>query len=98
VANCYRWDGPDLLIQLKLQPRSSRDEFVGPQDDRLRVRITAPPVDGKANSHLVAWLAKQFGVGKSSVAIETGQSSPFKRVRIRAPAQLPTFIAPPRPP
>ena len=96
MGDCYRWDGRDLLIQLKLQPRSSRDEFVGPQGGRLRVRITAPPVDGKANSHLVAWLAKQFGVGKSSVAIEAGQSSRFKRVRIRAPAQLPTVIAPAR--
>ena len=92
----YSWEGRDLLLQIKLQPRSSRDEFAGPHDDRLRVRITAPPVDGKANSHLVAWLAKQFGVGKSSVAIEAGQSSRFKRVRIRAPAQLPTVIAPAR--
>jgi hypothetical protein len=94
VPGWYRWEGRDLLLQLKLHPRSSRDEFAGPHDDRLRVRITAPPVDGKANSHLVAWLARQFGVGKSSVVIEAGQTSRLKRVRIRAPAQVPPIIAP----
>lgn len=91
----YRWEGRDLLLQLKLQPRSSRDEFAGLHGDRLRVRITAPPVDGKANSHLVAWLARQFGVGKSYVVIEAGQTSRLKRVRISAPAQVPAIITQP---
>ena len=90
----YRWEGRDLLLQLKLQPRSSRDEFAGPHDDRLRVRITAPPVGGKANEHLVAWLARQFGVGKSSVVVEAGQTSRLKRVRISAPARVPAIITP----
>jgi len=90
-----KW-GPDLLIKLKLQPKSSRDGFAGLQNGRLRVRITAPPVDGKANSHLLAWLAGQFGVSKSSVEIESGRSSQLKRVRIKAPERFPDIIEPPR--
>ena len=92
MGDWYRWDGPDLLLQLKLQPRSSRDEFAGLQNDRLRVRITAPPVDGKANSHLLTWLARQFGVARSSITIETGRNGRLKRVRIETPAQIPEVL------
>lgn len=94
-ASWYRWDGSDLLLKLKLQPRASRDAFAGQQLDRLRVHIAAPPVDGKANTHLVAWLAKQFGVAKSSVWLEVGQSSSLKRVRICAPTRFPDILKPP---
>jgi len=85
----YRWDGADLLLMLKLQPRASNDAFVGQQNDRMRVRISAPPVAGRANSHLAAWLAKQFGTKKSSVTIETGHGSRLKRVRVQNPGRLP---------
>jgi len=67
MSDWYRWDGPDLLLKLKLQPKSSRDAFAGQQNDRLRVRITAPPVDGRANTHLLAWLAGQAVWGQQSV-------------------------------
>lgn len=91
----YRWDGPDLVLDLKLQPRSRRDAFDSPVNGRLRVRVTAPPVDGKANSHLIAWLAGQFGVARSAVSIINGQTSPLKRVRITAPDHTPDFITRP---
>ena len=45
--NWARWEGPDLVLQIRVQPRAARDAFV-PEDERLRVRITAPPVDGAA--------------------------------------------------
>lgn len=85
----FHWAGDDLLLELKLLPRSSRDAFAAAHNGRLRVRITAPPVDGKANVHLVAWLATQFGVAKGQVHIELGLTSPLKRVRIQAPRRLP---------
>lgn len=93
TADWSQWDGPDLIMKLKLQPKASRDAFGEPQHDRLRVSITAPPVDGKANAHLVTWLAKQFGVAKSSILIEAGLTSQLKRVRIKSPACLPSAIA-----
>ena len=89
MGNWYRWDGGDLLLSLKLQPRASRDSFVEPGGDHLRVRITAPPVDGQANAHLTAWLASKFGVARSAVTIEAGQTSPLKRVRVSSPKRLP---------
>jgi len=58
----------------------------------MRVRITAPPVDGRANSHLLAWLAGQFGVAKTAITIESGQSSPLKRIRVKNPGRMPDNI------
>ncbi len=84
----YRWDDEDLILHLRVQPRASRDELCGVHGDSYRVRITAPPVDGKANSHLTAFLAKAFGVSKGAVTLEAGDSSREKRVRIRHPNRL----------
>lgn len=78
----------DLLLRLRIQPRASRDELIW-QDERLRLRITAPPVDGQANAHLCRFLAKLFGVPRRQVELISGESSRDKRVRIRQPRQLP---------
>ncbi len=53
----YRWDGEDLILDCHLQPKASSDEFAGLHGDRLKIRLTAPPVEGKANAHLMAFLA-----------------------------------------
>jgi uncharacterized protein (TIGR00251 family) len=87
-----RWDGEDLLLDCHLQPKASRDEFAGLQGERLKIRLTAPPVDGKANAHLQAFLAQAFGVAKRQVVLEAGELSRLKRVRIRQPAILPAEL------
>jgi len=94
ASSWYRWDGADLLLAVKIRPRSSRDGFAEIQQDRIRVKITAPPVDGQANQHLCRWLARQFGVAKSHVKIENGLSSPLKCIRIQTPSRLPAQIDP----
>ena len=58
-----------LVLRLYIQPKASRDSIVGLHGDELKVAITAPPVDGQANAHLVKFLAKQFRVAKSQVLI-----------------------------
>jgi len=89
----YREDGDDLVLLVKTQPRASRDEFAGIRQGRLHIRIKAPPVDGRANSYLLAWLAEQFGVGRRDIALEQGHGSRLKRVRIRAPGTVPKAVA-----
>lgn len=64
-----------------------------PGCDRLKIRLTAPPVDGKANAHLLAFLASAFAVSKSQVSLESGQQSRQKRVRIQQPQRLPAELA-----
>lgn len=90
----YCWEGDDLLLTLRVQPRASRDEIVGPHgEDALKIRITAPPVDGKANAHLIKLLAKAFGVGRQSVQLVGGESGRDKQVRIQAPGRFPDAAA-----
>jgi uncharacterized protein (TIGR00251 family) len=88
----YRWEGKDLLLSLRVQPRASKDEFVGSHGDSYKVRITAPPVEGKANTHLIKFLAKAFGVGRSQVTLETGEGARNKGIRILAPRKFPIPI------
>lgn len=89
----YQWQDDDLLLSVRVQPKASRDEIIGPHENALKIRITAPPVDGKANTHLIRFLAKTFGVPKSRVEILSGESGRLKRLRIQAPATLPNGIS-----
>lgn len=85
---------PDgLLLRLYTQPKASRDSLVGLHGDELKVAITAPPVDGKANSHLITFLAKQFRVPKSQVVLVKGETSRHKQIKIVDPQQIPTEVA-----
>ena len=77
-----QWEGDDLVLTLRVQPRAKNDAVVGPHGDAIRVRITAPPVEGKANDHLVRFLAKRFGVHRRDVTLLSGESGRDKRVRI----------------
>jgi uncharacterized protein (TIGR00251 family) len=71
-----------LTITVQVQPRSSRDEIIGVHEGRLKIRISAPPVDGKANERLTEVIAKAFGVSKSSVEIVKGHHSRVKTIKI----------------
>ncbi len=85
---------PDgLVIRLYIQPKASRDQIVGLHGDELKVAITAPPVDGQANAHLVKYLAKEFRVAKGAVSIEKGEMGRHKQIRIVNPQHIPTEIA-----
>jgi uncharacterized protein (TIGR00251 family) len=69
-------------LAVRLQPRARRDEIVGERDGQIVIRVTAPPVDGKANAALEAFVAKRAGVPKSSVAVVKGHTSRDKVVRV----------------
>ena len=65
-----------------VQPGASKNEIVGVQQDALKVRISAPPVQGKANKALVNFLAKQLVVKRSQVKIMTGHTSRIKTIHV----------------
>jgi hypothetical protein len=96
---CFHWEGDDLILDCHLQPKASKDEFAGLHGERLKIRLTAPPVEGKANAQLLAFLARAFGVAKSQVVLLSGELNRQKRVRIRSPLKLPELpgIELPRP-
>jgi uncharacterized protein len=84
-----RWDGADLILRVQVQPRASCDEFAGIHAGALKVRLTSPPVDGKANAALIAFLAESFGVAKRQVTLLKGESGRTKQLRVQAPVRFP---------
>jgi uncharacterized protein (TIGR00251 family) len=88
----FSWQGADLIIDIHVLPRAARDEITGISGGWLKVKISAPPVDGKANRHLIEFFAKTFQVAKRDVVLLTGESSRDKRFRIRSPKSVPGFI------
>ncbi|EHU9444633.1 YggU family protein [Vibrio vulnificus] len=85
-------DGEDVVLRLYIQPKASRDKILGLHGDELKIAITAPPVDGKANGHLTKLLGKWFKVAKSLVTIEKGELGQHKQVRVHAPQQIPDEV------
>ncbi len=88
----WRWDQRDLILQLHVQPKASRDQFAGLHGDAIKLAVTAPPVDGKANQHIQKLLALWFGVSKQQVQLERGDLSRQKQWRIIQPKQQPAEL------
>ena len=78
--------GETVLLQLSVLPNAKRTGVDGLHDGALRVRLVAPPVDGKANQMLLAWLAAELGLPRRALGIERGENARRKTVRIDAPA------------
>jgi uncharacterized protein len=74
--------GNDGRIDVRLQPRGSADELLGMRAGVLRAKVSAPPVDGKANQSLCRLIAKQVGVPPSRVSVVRGEKSRDKVVRV----------------
>jgi uncharacterized protein (TIGR00251 family) len=72
----------EVFLKVYLQPKSSKNEIVGPYRDGIKVRVTAPPVEGKANEALIKFLAKEFKISASSIEILRGHHSREKIMRI----------------
>jgi uncharacterized protein (TIGR00251 family) len=72
----------ETLIKIYLQPKSSNNEVVGPYRDGIKVKVTAPPIEGKANEALIRFLAKKFGIPPSYIEILKGHHSREKTLKI----------------
>ena len=92
AAMPWRWEADELVLQLHVQPKASRDQITGLYGDSIKLAITAPPVDGKANLHIQKLLALWFDVNKQQVQLERGDMSRHKQWRIRQPGQLPAAL------
>jgi uncharacterized protein len=71
-----------IILNLHVQPRASKNQVCGVQDNALKIRLTSPPVDGAANKLCREFLADLLEVPKSAVEIISGETSRHKRVRI----------------
>lgn len=82
MALTIRGGADHVRFAVRVQPRASRSEIVGLHGDALKVRLSAPPVDGAANEALVELMAGALGVAKRAVRIVSGESSRSKTVEV----------------
>jgi uncharacterized protein (TIGR00251 family) len=76
VARCM------VTFRVRVQPRASRDAIAGTMDGALKIRLSAPPVEGRANEALIEFLSSILKTSKSAVRIRSGEQSRSKRVEI----------------
>lgn len=94
LINVVELKGKLLHLRIYTQPKASRDEIVGLHGEELKVAITAPPVDGKANAHIIKFMAKEFGVAKSRIKIIKGELSRHKVIEIDSASKIPELLSP----
>lgn len=92
MSSWFRHAGERLLLEVQVQPGAARTEVAGLHDGRLKIRLGARAIDGRANTALVEFIAARLGVAKRDVTIEAGATSRRKRVQVigatRAPEAL----------
>lgn len=82
MRNAISQDGDDTVLLVKVTPGASRTKVVGMHGDRVKIAVAAAPERGKANAELAAFLAGKTGLKQRDVTVESGTTSPLKRVRL----------------
>lgn len=89
----FYWQEATLILRLKVQPRASRNAWGEVLGDRIKLYLTTPPVEGKANAAVIAFIAEAFGVAKAQVHLHRGQMGRDKEVHVHAPKTIPPLSA-----
>jgi uncharacterized protein len=83
VSDWFRAAGDGrITLTLHIQPGAKKTEFAGLHGDALKIRLAAPPVDGKANEALLKFVAETLGLAKSAISLKSGQTSRRKVVEV----------------
>ena len=82
AVNYLTTNGAGICLAVKLQPRAARNEIGPPMGGEIKIKVTAPPVDGAANEALIRFLAETLGCPRSAVQIVRGQTSRHKTVAV----------------
>lgn len=96
ISDCHE----GCIIAIRAAPRASRNQIQGLYGDTLKIRLKAPPVDGKANKELVAFMAECMGIPTQQLELLTGDHGRLKRILVRnrtalsVREQLNKYVAP----
>jgi uncharacterized protein len=93
TPHAARWDGADLVVQVRVQPRARRNAIVGVDNGRLRISTTASPTDGKANKAVIGLLAEYLRVAPSRIVLRRGRAQRDKQLVVRGPLRVPEGLA-----
>ena len=80
--------GLTYILALHCQPGAMKTDVQGEHDGRLKIRLAAPPVEGKANDALIAWLSKILKINRSHIELLAGDLSRLKRVKVSGVTSL----------
>ncbi len=83
MTKFYDAKGDGIILRVHLQPRAKKNEIVGIHGDSIKIRLKAPPVDGKANEEARRFLAKVLGIKRQQVILKTGTTSRSKSFLIK---------------
>lgn len=84
-SDFFHWQDDSLILRLKVQPRASRNAWGEVIGERIKLYLTTPPVDGKANQAVIAFVAKTFSIAKNRVVIRRGETSRDKEIVVQWP-------------
>lgn len=90
----YRCDGDSVTLVLHVQPGAKHSVVAGLHGDALKIRLAAPPIEGRANEALMRFIAERFGVPLRNVELKQGEQSRHKRVAVRGSKVLPESLLP----
>ena len=88
----YKQENDIVIISIYVQPGAKRTEVVGLHGNALKIRLASPPIDGRANSALLKYLAKQFAVPLRQVTLKQGEKSRSKTVIITGSKVEPSSV------
>ena len=88
----YSWNKDKLFLQIHLQPGAKKDEYGNLFNNRLRIKLKAPAVAGKANKYLIRLLSREFNTAMTRIKIMRGHTSREKTVQIQSPKILPVWF------
>ncbi len=95
MAGWYRDSAEGWLLTIHIQPGARRSEVAGLHGEALKIRIAAPPIDGRANAALEAFIALALGIAKSRVSVVKGLQSREKLVAVNDTTARPQQLLPP---
>jgi uncharacterized protein len=90
--NAIELVGNTIIMHSIITPKSSKDEIIGLLGNEVKISITAPPIDGKANTYICKYLGKLFKTAKSNVKILKGENNKHKTIEISHIQELPEKV------
>ena len=89
---CFKDSGEFIELSIKVVPNAKKTEIVGVENDMLKIRLAALPIEGRANDELVAFFSKSFKIAKSNIDIISGELGRSKRLRLPKNDKISEFL------